>query len=138
MSLQTELNKIVAFMREQGKPAYDGAPGIGGCRYRAEDGSKCAVGCRISDEQFERFNLRKHNGTGVFSLARELFEELAQLTETNEGLLLNFYANMQRAHDQSAFNLNEGSFGPGEWLGEFERNARAVADTYELVYPEPA
>ena len=49
MTAQTVFNKIVRHLRKQGKKAK-ASPTL--CAYLAEDGSKCAVGCLISDKHY--------------------------------------------------------------------------------------
>ena len=48
MTKQTVFNKVVRFLRVQNKRAMNGKV----CAYRANDGSKCAVGCLISDKHY--------------------------------------------------------------------------------------
>lgn len=45
---QQTYDTVARFIYDQGKPAYDG----GDCRYRTEDGCKCAAGCLIPDDQY--------------------------------------------------------------------------------------
>lgn len=50
MTNQEILNTVYEHLKQQGKPSRDGS----NCRYRASDGSRCAVGCLISDEHYTR------------------------------------------------------------------------------------
>lgn len=141
MSLQNELNQIVAFMRKQGKPAM-GPPRDDGkapvCKYRAEDGSKCAVGCRISDEFLAKYG---REGASFASFQPRGLEELARKVEIEEGTLTFFYSRMQQAHDYAVFDQTDVDDPPPEinneeWLANFENRARKVAEEFKLEYPE--
>lgn len=48
MTAQEVFDTVVRHLHTQGKQAYDD----GGCRYRTDDGLRCAVGCLISDEEY--------------------------------------------------------------------------------------
>ena len=50
MTKQTVFNKVVRFLRVQNKRAMNGKV----CAYRANDGSKCAVGCMISKKNYKK------------------------------------------------------------------------------------
>ena len=50
MELQTIFNQVCQHLVRQGKAAIQGG---GACRYRTEDGMRCAVGYLISDENYE-------------------------------------------------------------------------------------
>ena len=49
MTKQTIFNKVVRFLRQQGTKSVGKA---GGCKFRTEDGLKCAVGCLIPDKNY--------------------------------------------------------------------------------------
>lgn len=142
MSLQTELNKIVEFMREQAEPAYEtviSSPSgldLGWCRYRAPKGWKCALGCRISDEQVKRYELDResNNSCPAHLLPLGLRDEMAVVVEESRDKLFEFYADMQSAHDGPALRGYRGA----AWLACFEERAREIANTWDLTYPEPA
>jgi hypothetical protein len=133
MSLQTELNKIVAFMRKQGRPAFNS--NTESCLYRGPDGTMCAVGCRITDDQVERYDLQG-SMAGVDQLPSALLDELATATEVPVENLRVFYRRMQRAHDNAAFDWSGKHV--KNWLAAFEASARVVAEDFGLTYPEPA
>lgn len=59
-TMQEEFDAVVAHLYKQGKKAMSGK----GCAYRGENGTMCAVGCRIPDEMYDP----KMEGQFVFSL----------------------------------------------------------------------
>ena len=117
-ALQTALNTIVAFMREQGRQSSDS----NGCVYRAEDGAKCAVGCLITDEQMRRYFVP--NYAAVMHLNKRLIQELVPDPQAES-----FLRNMQGAHDRAHTRT---------FLADFEAEARDVAERFGLEYPAAA
>jgi hypothetical protein len=50
MNHQDIFNTVATHLMTQGKQARDSSTATSGCRYRGEDGTKCAIGCLIKDE----------------------------------------------------------------------------------------
>ena len=98
MTKQQAFDKMVAHLASQGKRCMK----HGRCAYRADDGTKCVVGCMISDEAAERVATQNFHQTAVIhqSTWNMLREELA-LEGVDERAAQNFYHAMQQAHDQN-------------------------------------
>ena len=111
MIRQEIFDKVLAHLREQGKAAVDG----GKCKYRATDGSKCAVGCLIPDARY----YSELEGHGPIYL---LAEGALPGIEAFHG---SFLAELQEAHDGGL-----ATFGMGNW--EFEM--RDIAVKHRLQY----
>ena len=82
MTKQQIFNKVVKHLRKQGKRAFNGIT----CWYRAPDGSKCAVGCLLKDDEYRA----DFEGKTVGAIA--LPERLSQH--------LSFLDDIQWLHDQ--------------------------------------
>ncbi len=74
----------------------------GRCAYRGPDGTKCVVGCMISDEAAHKVAVQNFHSTGVniASTWNILRGELA-LEGMSDSAAQNFYHDMQQAHDQN-------------------------------------
>jgi hypothetical protein len=93
----------------------------GSCFYRhPNNGSKCAVGQLLSDEQIEKYSLRE--GDSVQSFADALILEL--VPEADECDARRFLAELQRAHDLSCDT---------DFVPSFTAAANLVATQWGLV-----
>lgn len=117
MNAQEFFDKTVNAIRAQGKPSI----GPNGCRYRGIGGLKCAVGHHITDDEYS---------PEMEYLGCSHWEFLSMLPD---GHVLKEYVrlarSMQASHDRAARS--------GNFLGDFERRVRIVAEEYELVYTPP-
>jgi hypothetical protein len=111
MTNQEAFDRVVRHLLKQGRKAAD-SDGV--CRYRGPDGTSCAVGCLIPDEEYSP--LMEGKAVDSASMRQRMPPSLVDL---NERLLLS----LQRVHDQKS---------PGNWLGELER----VAEQFGLTMPE--
>lgn len=92
-----------------------------GCAYRGDNGTKCAVGHLISDEQIIKYNIKE--GAAVHCLCSDLFEELAPNGKPE--LVMNFLKELQEARD--SFDERKGDF-----VEFFIEKANEVANRYGL------
>lgn len=70
-TMQQEFDAVVAHLYKQGKRAAVN----GRCRYRSDDGTMCAVGCRIPNEMYDP-NMEGdtvHQLTMEFTLPEEIY-----------------------------------------------------------------
>jgi hypothetical protein len=107
---QEVFNKVATHLLTQGVAATVG----GECRYRTDDGKRCAIGCLIPDSLYMATLEGKEIGT-VLDANPRLREHL-QITEKASGDLdsdENFLSGLQRIHD-----LYE-PYAWGEELNEF-------------------
>lgn len=74
----------------------------GACRYRAPDGRRCAIGCLISDDQYQS----KFEGHAV-SGAKECCKQLRRAAGISEQQL-DMAESLQGIHDYTAVPLWEG------------------------------
>lgn len=118
-NLQDLFDRSVSGVIAQGRPAR----GTGGCKYRTDDGAKCAVGQLIDDKHytFDMEGMRIDSK----SLRADLIREALGLTE-HDKKELGLLAALQSAHDNAAF-LHVMDF-----LSVFKTFATAVADTFGL------
>lgn len=118
-TMQQEFDAVVTHLYKQGRPAV-GNDGF--CRYRTEDGLKCAVGCRIPDEAY---TAEMDSGYGMHALTlwskfeSELPEEIGEYDE--------MFMALQRAHD--------------DWEGNgwehIEKELEHIASRFNLTYNSP-
>jgi hypothetical protein len=106
----------------QGKPGYDADEA--GCRYRAPDGSKCAVGMIIPDDQYSP-NIE---GAPIFALVkgghcRPEWHAIPALA----GLDVKLLRDLQAAHDDEYYHDDDEAF-----LDHFIKEARKIAAEYDL------
>lgn len=124
---QKYLNKIVEFMRKQGKGSsvvdLDEPDGIA-CRYRGPDGTMCAVGCLLTDEQISKYGIEEGNSAN--SIDREVYKELG-FVDIRQAKW--FFGVVQEAHDEACLR-------GAEFLPAFESKARVIAEDYGLTYPK--
>src|SRR5687768_12272381 len=102
MDRQTIFDTVVRHLGQQGAPAVDE---FHNCVYRAPDGKKCAVGCLIPDELYQRGMDHNRDGGGsycVHGLAEDF--EVPGYFRVNLELL----QRLQSAHDAWAlFTLDQ-------------------------------
>jgi hypothetical protein len=128
MSLQEIFDFAVNHLRTQGVPSV--APdGARQCLYRGPDGTKCAFGAFISDDEY----LPHMEGKTVFVLARNSY---LPATASDEQLSLLY--SLQLAHDETQAVLDvDGDLIPGTYLERLEASLRDVAKKHNLVYAAP-
>jgi hypothetical protein len=89
MNLQEAFDKVAEHLLLQGKRSEN--PNI--CLYRGPDGTKCAIGCLISDEDYtpnmEPKSVEELINSGMLS------SELSSFMGEN----INFFRELQRIHD---------------------------------------
>ena len=96
MTNQEAFDVMVRHLRKQGRQARRD---IGGpCRYRAENGLKCAVGALIPDDEYSR-SLEFH-GVG------EIYADVPSL----QSIALDLLEEMQMIHDHDQVSTWEDSF----------------------------
>lgn len=127
---QEAFDTMVAHLRRQGKPSVlTGGSSRIYCAYRGADGSKCAVGCLIPDDDYKP------------SFERLTIVGFGQLRLDLTNVQVNFLSDAQHSlHDQP---FNEGrdnspfvSGGP-TFLTLMERGAEQLAARYNLIYTPP-
>lgn len=112
---QEIFNKVITHLRKQGKPAAEGPY----CRYRTEDGLKCAVGCLLPDEEYDS----KYEGHIVGGLITILPESKTRdLFKRNVDLL----DDLQCLHD----NANRENF-----VADINDRAQRIAAEHGLKMP---
>lgn len=126
-SLQDIFTKVATHLLKQNKQAKFGDT----CAYRAEDGSKCAVGCIITDSCYSE-ELEGH-GVCALSVRKALVCSGVEIdAETGDGRVEScpFYAEptfklltqLQNLHDASPVN-------------QWKHRLKDVANQFELVMP---
>ena len=110
MTKQDTYDLVVSHLRVQNKQAL-GKDGL--CRYRGENGTKCAVGCLISDDEYsealEGHSVGSDNAVGLNSLLERKGHDLDLLSK------------LQFIHDRTM---------PEDWEDKFRQLAEALALTY--------
>lgn len=87
MTPQQIFDKVAVHLMEMDKPSkFDG-----GCAYRGEDNSQCAVGCLIDDEHYEK----RMEGKPVDALISHYGHTLPSFFVKN----LNLFVSLQHTHD---------------------------------------
>ncbi len=92
---QQLFNKVATHLLRQGKQAL--APGGEGCRYRGDQGTKCAVGCLIKDEDYDY--AIEGQGILVNNLNGIQASSLLEFTPTDDQL--NLLDKLQAIHDSA-------------------------------------
>lgn len=110
MTRQEAFDIMVKHLRQQGCRAISN----GVCRYRGDNGTKCAVGALISDEQYERMT----RNTGNEWALRPTAELIGMSGDDRD-----FLREVQKIHD-------------GVDLKDWDEQLREVAAEYNLIYPE--
>ena len=113
MTDQTMFDTVVAHLLTQNKRSMDYE---GTCRYRSDDGTKCAIGCLISDDMYEE----GLEGNGVRELLASDFKFSSYLQQFDLKLLIA----LQLTHDCRS---------PLEWYTELEK----VAIRFDLNFNPP-
>lgn len=119
---QAIYDKVHAAIVAQGKGSMNGSS----CVYRAHNGSKCAVGHLLSNEQMTKYNISESMMPPSFS--PELLQELAPGAREND--IVRFLNKLQSAHDEAAFSSEHD---PSAFLSKFKEEMNTVADTFGLV-----
>ena len=119
MSKQETFEKAVKGIIAQGGASASGC--TSSCRYRGENGRKCAAGQLIPDDKYAE----DMEGHDVFY--RPVFDVLMA-----EGHDVGFVNEIQRAHDASAFALGGPVPTDGEFLARFKDQAKAIASLHGL------
>ena len=110
---QTAFDTVVAHLRLQKKRSAK--PGTNVCMYRGPDGTKCAVGVLIPDDQFDPTKEIQH------------ISYLHSTIPALQGIDLDFLCEVQRVHD-SAVNWDESGFTAWDLLEQ-------TAAQYDLIFP---
>ena len=88
----------------------------GGCRYRGDNATMCAVGCLISDEQYDL----KMEGMGASKLAREFPHIIPEDISVME------LRDWQQYHDGAYYDeMTPKQFGYREWIEGDEAHSPA-------------
>lgn len=120
MTTQQEFfDKTVRLLIEQGGPAFEQNHAT--CKYRAKDGTKCAVGMWIPDEEYAKASFE---GASV-DTAAGYWPSIVTLADE---VGMNLLHSMQAAHDGPAMNRLTGD----DWVAAFKYRARRVADEFGL------
>lgn len=126
--------EVFDYVREkvnaQGKASVIG----GSCAFRGADGCKCAVGFLITDEDLGKVP-SQYNKTGFTSLIQYSGIDIKIDSDTKKAKLA-FISQLQRAHDEAAYDGHNGYYtklnSDHEFLIMFNKNMDAVALAYEL------
>ncbi len=92
---QSIFDKVATHLFEQGRPALNG----NSCAYRGEEGRVCAIGCLITDEQYDR---RMESKAGYAVLRDHPLQDLRPFDELLDEL--------QVVHDRPAHRNEDGTF----------------------------
>ena len=151
MTDQEIFNKVLAHLREQGRPA-ELEPGS--CAYRAADGATCAVGCLIPDHAYDPciegstlVELAFRAGGGVPDEALTANSVLLDEVLARSGIAWRQYPllrELQIAHDlclsgemDAEGHLVWGRFDPALRIPNWEARMLTVAAKHGLVYTAP-
>jgi len=140
MNNQEFFNTVVTKLIEQGRPSINTYGS--GCAYRGAEGTKCAIGILIPDEEYF-FNPTE--GTSVSSiLCDRSWPTLNTLAETVDEKLMSA---MQCAHDGIGIfkvanspvwhnfgRYEKSSIQDDNWLSNFKERAKIVAEAWGLEY----
>ena len=114
MTPQAIFNKVVKHLRKQGKRAGVGEAEDFQCLYRAPDGTKCAVGCLLKDDEYSP--IMESKSVDCIQLPERLYPHSSLLVE------------LQDLHDGSSNWKKRG--------GIKETAIRKVAKSLGLKVPE--
>ena len=119
---QSIFDTVLAHLRKQGKAAivYDATRSISSCSYRGDNGTSCAVGCLIKDEDY----IPQFEGKNVRGLLTE-HGSLAAISWMNPYISL--LTALQHGHD----NVLK-AYGLDAW----EKYMEDLAPHYKLTYTE--
>ena len=110
---QTAFDTVVAHLRLQKKRSVK--PETNVCVYRGPDGTKCAVGALIPDDQFEPAKEANH------------VSDLYETTPALQGIDLDLLCELQRVHDNPG-NWDKSGFTAWDLL-------ELTAARYDLIFP---
>jgi hypothetical protein len=117
MKAQELFDKVVSFMIKQGKPSYK----AGTCMYRGPEGTKCAVGCVLTDHYY-RTNMEE---MGIDNLIKKFI--LPKFIKNNKDLL----RDLQNAHDSNAFSYGENN---KNFIENFTYEVKGIAEDRNLKW----
>ena len=112
MNKQEVFTRVVQHLLKQGAKSLSYT---GSCRYRGEEGRRCAVGCLITGEAYDRGIEGYRADSGVVILALEE-------SGINARQMLPLLSDLQTVHDKRD---------PVDWLDELTK----LAEKHELVLP---
>ena len=122
MTAQEIFDTVARHLVVQGKPAFSDYGPVQSCNYRAPDGSKCAIGCLITDEEYgEEFE-----GTsvlGVLSMHPGLDARL--------GPHVDLLVHLQDAHDWFLYDFSAPYTNYANFPA-WENQMRVVAERFGL------
>lgn len=126
MTAQEIFDKVINHLLQQGAPAlnyhYDDDPK---CRYRADSGFKCAIGCLIPDDQYDP--LMEGVSVAVGSpFADPLNNWVVKHHEQHRNLL----AALQNLHDS-----HDLIFTRSDWHTEILKGSAKIAKEFGLAMP---
>ena len=126
---QETYDRIVAHLRKQGERCTDQVHGK--CLYRGPNGTACAAGCLLEDEDyqpaFENLGLVDMDGYNNLDRLEEPPQNILTIIGmklANRGHSVKLAKDMQRAHDNCL---------PSEWEEQFQ----LVAKKHSLTYTPP-
>jgi hypothetical protein len=102
------LNTVLRHQREYAKPSMLG----NACAYNADNGSKCAVGCVLTEKSLYTLLSNNYNdGAGVLSVNLkfpEIIKEDLSIENLSDSDTLKFWDGLQKTHDDCAliYSLN--------------------------------
>lgn len=118
MTEQEIFDKVVTHLLTQGRQSLVDENLFGGCAYRGHDGTKCAVGCLISDEAY----VPALEGQGVYQDDVRAALAASGVDVVGSSRKFDLLCYLQDLHDYSA---------PINWAHELE----GVAHTFGLSMP---
>lgn len=126
---QKLFDKAVQGILAQGCPSLGyvedsyGKPG-GGCAYRGVNGSKCAIGHLLTDEQMKEYDIKEGTSPEMFpgKLLRELLPNMSYCSN------LEFLMDLQDVHDKSSHSDVDAN----EFLKNFRMRAGKFAEKWNL------
>jgi hypothetical protein len=121
---QETFNTVVEHLIKQGKRATKNtSEGNTSCLYLADDGSKCAIGCLIADEHYDKSIEGKTAETLIYS--DNLPDIISDLSVEGmfEEEMVSFYSDLQYIHDYVS---------PEDWSGRL----RGIAIQRDLEIPD--
>ena len=136
MNNQTFFTTVVTALIEQGRPAAS----KDGCLYRGTDGTKCAIGIIIPDEEYNAYPI-EGSPVGTLIANANMWPTLVTLTEKVD---VNLMAAMQAAHDGTnghftpygrveLFDTTQtAAYEDPNWLENFKIRAKKIAEAWGL------
>jgi hypothetical protein len=125
MDRQQIFNKAIKGILDQGGPSVTLNMSTGkltSCRYRGPDGTKCAIGHLIDDEEYDP-SMEGYSVTGEqFFKWQNKIEKMAELEPS-------FLADLQAIHDNAVTST---LWKQEKFIAQFKLNARKFASSYNL------